>query len=176
MLSKILIANRGEIALRVIYACRELGIRTVAVYSEADEHALHVRFADEEVCIGPARPMQSYLNVPAIITAAQVTARKGFIPATGSCRRVRIWPRRPKPVESRSSDPARGVTPAWRQGACPARDEAGRGPGAGRHHSAARDVVSGAESRAEARVSADRQGIGRRRRERGCGLFVTPRT
>ena len=83
MLSKILIANRGEIALRVIYACRELGIRTVAVYSEADEHALHVRFADEEVCIGPARPMQSYLNVPAIITAAQVTGAQGIHPGYG---------------------------------------------------------------------------------------------
>ena len=83
MLSKILIANRGEIALRVIYACRELGIRTVAVYSEADEHALHVRFADEEVCIGPARPLQSYLNVPAIITAAQVTGAQGIHPGYG---------------------------------------------------------------------------------------------
>ena len=83
MLNKILIANRGEIALRVIYACRELGIRTVAVYSEADEHALHVRFADEEVCIGPAQPMQSYLNVPAIITAAQVTGAEAIHPGYG---------------------------------------------------------------------------------------------
>ena len=70
MFKKILIANRGEIALRIVTACRELGIRTVAVYSEADEHALHVRFADEEVCIGPARAIESYLNVPAIISAA----------------------------------------------------------------------------------------------------------
>jgi acetyl-CoA carboxylase biotin carboxylase subunit len=61
--NKILIANRGEIALRVICACRELGIKTVAVYSEADEHSLHVRFADEDVCIGPARSMDSYLRV-----------------------------------------------------------------------------------------------------------------
>ena len=83
MLTKILIANRGEIALRVIYACRELGIRTVAVYSEADEHALHVRFADEEVCIGPPRPLESYLNVPAIITAAQVTGAEAIHPGYG---------------------------------------------------------------------------------------------
>jgi len=83
MFRKILIANRGEIALRVIYACCELGIRTVAVYSEADEHALHVRFADEGVCIGPARPMKSYLNVPAIITAAQVTGADGLHPGYG---------------------------------------------------------------------------------------------
>ena len=63
MFKKILIANRGEIAMRIIYACRELGIKTVAVYSEADENSLHVRFADEDVCIGPARSADSYLNV-----------------------------------------------------------------------------------------------------------------
>src|SRR5215216_2107086 len=73
MFKKILIANRGEIALRVIVACRELGIKTVAVFSEADENSLHVRFADEEVRIGPARSADSYLNVPAVITAAEIT-------------------------------------------------------------------------------------------------------
>ena len=83
MLTKILIANRGEIALRVILACRELGIRTVAVFSEADEHALHVRYADEEVCIGPARAAESYLNVPAIISAAQLTGVDGLHPGYG---------------------------------------------------------------------------------------------
>jgi acetyl-CoA carboxylase biotin carboxylase subunit len=81
--SKILIANRGEIALRVICACRELGIRTVAVYSEADEHALHVRFADEDVCIGPARSSDSYLNVPAIISAAEITGADAIHPGYG---------------------------------------------------------------------------------------------
>jgi acetyl-CoA carboxylase biotin carboxylase subunit len=80
---KILIANRGEIALRVIYACRELGIKTVAVYSEADEHSLHVRFADEDVCIGPARSLDSYLNVPAIISAAEVTGADAIHPGYG---------------------------------------------------------------------------------------------
>ena len=83
MIKKILIANRGEIALRVIYACRELGISTVAVYSEADEHALHVRFADQEICIGPPRPIDSYLNVPAIITAAEVTGADAIHPGYG---------------------------------------------------------------------------------------------
>ena len=83
MLTKILIANRGEIALRVILACRELGVRTVAVYSEADEHALHVRYADEEVCIGPAKASESYLNVPSIISAAQVTGADGLHPGYG---------------------------------------------------------------------------------------------
>jgi acetyl-CoA carboxylase biotin carboxylase subunit len=83
MFSKILIANRGEIALRVIAACRELGIKTVAVYSEPDEHSLHVRFADEDVCIGPARSLDSYLNVPAIISAAEITGADAVHPGYG---------------------------------------------------------------------------------------------
>ena len=83
MFKKILIANRGEVALRVIYACREMGIRTVAVYSEADENSLHVRFADEDVCIGPARAAESYLNVPAIISAAEITGVDAIHPGYG---------------------------------------------------------------------------------------------
>jgi acetyl-CoA carboxylase biotin carboxylase subunit len=83
MFNKILIANRGEIAMRIICACRELGIKTVAVYSEADEHALHVRFADEDVCIGPARSLDSYLNVPAIISAAEITGADAIHPGYG---------------------------------------------------------------------------------------------
>jgi acetyl-CoA carboxylase, biotin carboxylase subunit len=83
MFKKILIANRGEVALRIIYACRELGIRTVAVYSEADENSLHVRFADEDVCIGPARSADSYLNVPAVISAAEITGADAIHPGYG---------------------------------------------------------------------------------------------
>ena len=83
MFNKILIANRGEIALRIICACRELGIKTVAVYSEADQHSLHVRFADEDVCIGPARSVDSYLNVPAIISAAEITGADAIHPGYG---------------------------------------------------------------------------------------------
>ena len=83
MFKKILIANRGEIALRVIVACRELGIKTVAVYSEADENSLHVRFADEDVCIGPARSTDSYLNVPAVISAAEITGADAIHPGYG---------------------------------------------------------------------------------------------
>jgi acetyl-CoA carboxylase biotin carboxylase subunit len=83
MFKKILIANRGEIALRIIHACRELGIRTVAVYSEADENSLHVRFADEDVCIGPPRSADSYLNVPAIISAAEITGADAIHPGYG---------------------------------------------------------------------------------------------
>ena len=83
MFKKILIANRGEIALRIICACRELGIKTVAVYSEADENSLHVRFADEDVCIGPPRSADSYLNVPAIISAAEITGADAIHPGYG---------------------------------------------------------------------------------------------
>src|SRR5687767_2345884 len=83
MFKKILIANRGESALRVILACRELGIKTVAVYSEADEHSLHVRYADEEIRIGPPRSALSYLNVPAIITAAEITGADAIHPGYG---------------------------------------------------------------------------------------------
>ena len=83
MFKKILVANRGEIALRVIFACRELGIKTVAVYSEADENSLHVRFADEDICIGPARSGESYLNVPAIISAAEITGADALHPGYG---------------------------------------------------------------------------------------------
>jgi acetyl-CoA carboxylase, biotin carboxylase subunit len=83
MLRKVLIANRGEIALRVINACRELGVRTVAVYSEADRNSLHVRFADEAICIGPPRPADSYLNVPAVISAAEIADVDGIHPGYG---------------------------------------------------------------------------------------------
>jgi acetyl-CoA carboxylase biotin carboxylase subunit len=83
MLRKVLIANRGEIALRVISACKELGIRTVAVYSEADRNSLHVRFADEAICIGPPRPAESYLNVPAVISAAEIANVDAIHPGYG---------------------------------------------------------------------------------------------
>jgi acetyl-CoA carboxylase biotin carboxylase subunit len=83
MFSKILIANRGEIALRVIRACRELNIPTVAVYSEADRDSLHVRFADEAVCIGHAPSVESYLNIPAIISAAEITDVEAIHPGYG---------------------------------------------------------------------------------------------
>lgn len=83
MLNKVVIANRGEVALRIQRACRELGIKTVAVYSEADESSLHVRFADEVVCIGPPRSAESYLNVPAIISAAEITGADAIHPGYG---------------------------------------------------------------------------------------------
>jgi acetyl-CoA carboxylase biotin carboxylase subunit len=83
MFNKILIANRGEIALRVICACKDLGVRTVAVYSEADRHSLHTRFADEAICIGPAKSSRSYLDIPAVISAAEITNVDAVHPGYG---------------------------------------------------------------------------------------------
>src|SRR5438270_5551874 len=83
MFRKILIANRGEIALRVISACKDMGIRTVAVYSEADRHSLHVRFADEAICIGPAKSARSYLDVASVMSAAEITNVDAIHPGYG---------------------------------------------------------------------------------------------
>jgi acetyl-CoA carboxylase, biotin carboxylase subunit len=83
MFKKILIANRGEIALRIICACKELGVKTVAVYSEADRNSLHVRFADEAICIGPPRSAESYLNIPAVISAAEIANVDAIHPGYG---------------------------------------------------------------------------------------------
>lgn len=83
MFKKILVANRGEIALRIICACKELGIKTVAIYSEADRNSLHVRFADEAICIGPPRSSESYLNIPAVISAAELSNVEAIHPGYG---------------------------------------------------------------------------------------------
>ncbi|MBM4146005.1 MAG: acetyl-CoA carboxylase biotin carboxylase subunit [Nitrospira sp.] len=83
LFKKILIANRGEIAVRIIRACKELGVKTVAIYSDMDKESLHVRFADESVCIGPANVIQSYLNIPAILSAAEITDSDAIHPGYG---------------------------------------------------------------------------------------------
>lgn len=83
MFSKVLIANRGEIAVRIIRACRELGVQTVAVYSEADQEALHTQLADEAICIGPAKATDSYLNVQAVLSARIVTNAEAIHPGFG---------------------------------------------------------------------------------------------
>ncbi len=112
MFKKILIANRGEIAMRVVRTCRALGIRTVAIHSTEDVHALHVRFADEAVCVGPAPSTQSYLNVPAIIAAAEVTGADAVHPGYGFlsedaafadvCRQCRLTFIGPSPAAMRT--------------------------------------------------------------------------
>src|ERR1700676_907301 len=83
MFEKILIANRGEIALRIHRACKEMGIATVAVHSEADNSAMHVRLADESVCIGPAPAAKSYLNIPSILAACEITGAQAVHPGYG---------------------------------------------------------------------------------------------
>src|SRR5688572_28618004 len=83
MFKKVLIANRGEIALRVICACKEMGIKTVAIFSEADRHALHVRFADEAICIGPPKSSDSYLKIPSVISAAELSNADAIHPGYG---------------------------------------------------------------------------------------------
>jgi acetyl-CoA carboxylase biotin carboxylase subunit len=83
MFDKVLIANRGEIALRIIRTCREMGIKTVAVYSTADRESLHVRFADEAVCIGPPSSVESYLSVPRIMAAVEITNADAIHPGYG---------------------------------------------------------------------------------------------
>ena len=93
MFNKVLIANRGEIAVRIIRACREMGIRTVAVYSTADKNALHVQLANEAVCIGPAATKDSYLNIPAILSACSITNAEAIHPGFGflSERLFNVW-------------------------------------------------------------------------------------
>src|ERR1700739_2767557 len=83
MFKKILIANRGEIAPRVIWACKELSIKTVAIYSEADRNSLHVKFADEAICIGPPQLAHSYLNIPGVISAAEIANVEAIHPGYG---------------------------------------------------------------------------------------------
>jgi len=83
MFHKVLVANRGEIAVRVIRACKELGVATVAVYSEADRDAMHARLADEAICIGPAVSTHSYLSIPAIMAAAELTDAQAIHPCYG---------------------------------------------------------------------------------------------
>ena len=111
MFEKILIANRGEIALRIQRACREMGIKTVAVHSEADADAKYVKLADESVCIGPAPSGQSYLNIPAIISRRRShRRRRPSIPATASCPRTPTSPNAWRSPASSSS--ARAPTPS----------------------------------------------------------------
>ena len=154
MFKKILIANRGEIALRVIHACRELGIKTVAVYSEADEHALHVRFADEDICIGPPRSADSYLNVPAIISAAEITGADAIHPGYGFLSESAYLAEVCEACHIRFIGPRSERHPAdGRQGAGPPRDEEGRRADPARQRRPDRGRRAGREDREGNRLS-----------------------
>ena len=167
MFKKILIANRGEIALRVIHACRELGIKTVAVYSEADENSLHVRFADEDVCIGPPRSADSYLNVPAIISAAEITGADAIHPGYGFLSESAYLAEVCEACHIRfiGPDPQRDQA-ARRQGAGAQGDEEGRPADAARQRRPGRRRGEGAQGRQGHRLPGHHQGGGRRRRPR----------
>ncbi len=167
MFKKVLIANRGEIALRVIVACRELGIKTVAVYSEADENSLHVRFADEDVCIGPARSSESYLNVAGDHQRRRDHRRRrdpsGLRLSLGERRLRRGLRSVPHPVHR--PRPA-GHPPDGRQGARAARHEEGRRPDPPGQRRPVDSEEKALEDRQGHRLSGDHQGDGRRRRTR----------
>ncbi len=127
MFEKILIANRGEIALRIQRACRELGIKTVVVHSEADADAKYVKLADESVCIGPASSTQSYLNIPAIISAAEVTDSQAIHPGYGFLSENADFSERVERCGFVFIGPARRDHPIdGRQGQRQDRDEKGR--------------------------------------------------
>jgi len=130
MFEKILIANRGEIALRIQRACREMGIKTVAVYSEADRDAKYVKLADESVCIGPAPSAQSYLHVPSIIAPPKSPTLARSIPATASCRKTPISPNAWSLPVSPSSARVRQHPPDGRQGRRQAGNDRSQGTGA----------------------------------------------
>ena len=167
MFKKILIANRGEVALRIIYACRELGIKTVAVYSEADENSLHVRFADEDVCIGPARSADSYLNVPAVISAAEITGADAIHPGLRLPVRERLPRRSLRGVPHQVHRPrSAGDPPDGRQGARAPGDEEGRRADSAGQRRPDRQRREGAQARQGDRLSGHRQGDRRRRRPR----------
>src|SRR5436189_400712 len=113
MCRKLLIASRGEIAVRVIRACRVLGIRTVAVYSDADRHALHVRLADEAFCIGPPAAAESYLNLPNIMSTAELLGVDAIHPGYGFLAENPHFSESARMSTSHSSDPSRRRLPSW---------------------------------------------------------------
>jgi len=161
MFSKVLIANRGEIAIRVIRACKELGVETVAVYSEADTECLHVRFADEAVCIGPPPAAQSYLVMPALIQAALQTGAEAIHPGYGFLAERAEFSALCREHGVKFIGPARVDRPHGRQGGGAHDDDRRRGarhPGLRGHHRGRR---RGRGRRAPHRPAGDGQGVGR---------------
>ena len=129
MFDKILIANRGEIALRVLRAAKELGIATVAVYSTADKEAMHVKLADESVCIGPPPARESYLNIPALLAACEITGADAVHPGYGFLSRKRALRRHPRRARHRLHRPeGRAYPPDGRQDRGQAHGDAARHP------------------------------------------------
>jgi acetyl-CoA carboxylase, biotin carboxylase subunit len=175
MFRKVLIANRGEIALRVIRACRELGIRTVAVYSEADRESLHVRFADEDVCIGPPPARESYLNIPRIIAAAEITGADAIHPGYGFLAENASSPRSARAASITFIGPTPSRSADGRQGGRPAAMRGGRRPdraGHARRHRRPDEALGFAEEIGFP-VSSRRR---RAAAARGCAWRATPTT
>ena len=121
MFKKILVANRGEIALRIQRACRELGVKAVMVYSEADREAKYIKLADESVCIGPAPSKDSYLNMPAIISAAEVTDAEAIHPGYGFLSETPTSPNGWRKAASSSSAPRPSRSASWATRSRPSR-------------------------------------------------------
>ncbi len=167
MFRKVLVANRGEIAMRVLNACKELGIRTVAVYSEADRNSLHVQFADEAICIGPPRAADSYLNVPAVISAAEIADVDAIHPGYGLlsenanfaevCRASNIKFIGPPPEVTRLMGEKEKARQAMKKAKVPI------SAGVGRHPEHRRGSARMGRARG---LSGDFEGEGRRRRTR----------
>jgi hypothetical protein len=162
MLDKIVIANRGEIALRILRACRELGIKTVAVHSTADQNLKHVLLADETVCIGPPASRDSYLNMPAIISAAEVTDAVGIHPGYGFLSKTPISPSAWRTAASFHRTEERDHPPDGRQGLSNPRDEGAWRALRPRLRRAAAEPGRMLPDGAEASATRDHQGLRRR--------------
>ena len=121
MFKKILIANRGEIALRIHRACHDLGISTVAVHSTADDGAMHVRLADESVCIGPPSPAASYLNIPALVSACEISGAEAIHPGYGFLSENANSPRSWKNINWALLDQPRNTFSSWATRSAPKR-------------------------------------------------------
>ena len=164
MFKKILVANRGEIALRVICACRELGIKTVAIFSEADRDSLHVRFADEAVCVGPARSSESYLKIPSVISAAEITDVDAVHPGYGYLAENAYFAEVCEACNVRFIGPSAQGDPAdGRQGSGPRPHGSGRPEGAAGEPGGPGVPGAGDGGRLRHRLSRHGQGRGRGR-------------
>ena len=179
MFTKVLIANRGEIALRVIRACRELGIQTVAVYSEADRESLHVRFADDDVCIGPRAGARVYLNIPRIIAAAEITGADAIHPGYGFLAENADFAEivRGDATSRSSARPPEQIRVMGDKAVARKRDDRGRRADRARHaRRRSRTSTRRSTFAQRDRLPGDHQGGGRRRRQGHARRAPTPTT